>query len=287
MRAPTEFTARVVYAVAHTVVLGRECLRRAIQIEFVDRSVALASLAFTALVPLGVVTGSLLPSVGRRNLADSITDRFQLDADTAGLVHDLFAPPEDVRSATSAAGLLLLVVAALSFTRGLQRVYERSWQLPSLGVRGTPAGLKWLAGVVIFLAVFAGTRAWLTDLVGPVLDIAVALVTSALIWLVTPHTLLSRRVAWTDLVPTAVLTSVCMTTLSIGSVLYMPGAIADSAKQYGQIGVTISLVSWLVAVGFVLVGCAAVGAVLAERIDGRWDAQLRRMVPRLPRRHPQ
>lgn len=286
MRAPTEFTARVVYAVAHVVVLGRECLRRAIEIEFVDRSVALASLAFTALVPLGVVTGSVLPSVGRRNLADSITDRFKLDADTAGLVHDLFAPPEDVRSATSLLGLILLVVAALSFTRGLQRVYERSWRLPSLGVRGTPAGLKWLAGVVVFLLVFAGTRAWLTDIVGPALDIVIAFATSALIWLVTPHTLLSRRVAWTDLVPTAVITATCMTALSIGSVLYMPGAIADSARQFGQIGVTISLVSWLVAVGFVLVGCAAVGAVLAERIDGRWDAHLRRLVPRLPRRRP-
>jgi membrane protein len=247
----------------------RACFHRAIEIEFVDRSVALASLAFTAVIPLGVVTGSLLPSVGRRNFADSIVQRFELHDEPAALVRDLFAPPEDVRSAASLLSVILLVISVLSFTRGLQRVYERCWRLPARGVRGTPAGLLWVLEIVLFIAVFAGVRRWLIELGGDFTATVVALSFSFVIWLVTPRTLLGGRIDWYPLIPTAAVSAVAMTGLSIGSVLYMPGAIAESADRYGEIGVAIAMVSWLVAAGFALVGSAAIGAVIAER-RGMW-----------------
>jgi len=256
----------LVHTGAEAIDLGRDCVRRAIEIEFVDRSVALASLSFTALIPIGVVTGSILPTVGRRTLADSFIHRFRLRGDTAELVRSVFLPPEDVRSAVSVVGLVLVIVAALSFTRALQRVYERSWRLPALGVRGTPAGLQWLLGVILFLALFAGVRAFLVDLAGPIVGVVVALFFSGIIWLGTPFILLSRRIDWAALVPTAALTALSMTVLSTASVVYMPNAIHDAASTYGQIGVAIALLSWLVAAGFVLVCCAAVGAVVSERL---------------------
>jgi membrane protein len=258
---------RIGYLVTEVVDIVRLCLARAVEIELVDRAVALASLAFTALIPLGVVTGSVLPSVGSRDLADSFIHRFRLSGDTAELVRSLFAPPEDVRSAVSFIGLFLLVVSALSFTRAMQRVYERSWQLRSRGVRGTPAGLAWLAGVVVFLAFFAGIRAELVNATGDLVGVVVALAFSFAIWVLTPYTLLGRRVHWRALLPTSCLTAVAMTALNTGAIVYMPNAIHDSAARYGQIGVAIALVSFLVAVGFVLVTCAAVGAVLAERFE--------------------
>ena len=47
----------------------------------------------------------------------------------------------------------------------------------------------------------------------------------------------------------------------------MPRAVQESAECYGVIGIAFAMLSWLVAAGFVLVGSAAGGAVLAER---RW-----------------
>jgi membrane protein len=246
--------------------LARDCFGRAVEIEFVDRSVAIASLTFTAMIPLGVVADSVVPSVDRSTLTDWIVRKFRLTGDSADLIRSVFAPPEDVRRAVSWLGVVLVIVAALSFTRALQRVYERSWRLESLGVRGTPAGLAWLLGVVIFLSIFTGIRSTLVDWAGPVLGIGVAIGFSTLLWLLTPFILLSRRIPWRALVPSAALAAVAMTALSVASVIYMPTAIADSAARYGQIGVAIALVSWLVAVGFVLVISAAVGAVLAERL---------------------
>ncbi len=243
----------------------RACLQRLVELEFVDRAVALASLTFTALIPLGVVVGSAVPGINRNSFADSIVERFDLDDRTAQIVQQAFSPPPNVQSSLSGLGVFLLVVSALSFTRGLQRAYETAWRLPRLGLRATPSGLVWLAGIIAFLSIFGGLRSAIVDLSRPVVSVIVALTFSCAVWVFTPWVLLSRRVAWRALVPTAVLTAVGMTGLSIAGIIYMPRSIASSAGSYGTIGVAISLVSWFVSAGFILVGCAAVGAVIGER----------------------
>jgi membrane protein len=250
-----------------TPVLGflRRCLERVVELEFIERSIALASLTFTAMVPVGVVVSSTLPAVDRQSFSDSIVRRFDLDPQTAELVRAAFSAPDAVQSSISVLGILIIVGSALSFTRALQRVYERAWRLPSLGIRATPAGLVWLGGWIAFGAVFAGIRAAIVDTSRPVVSVIAALAFAGVLWLASPWILLSRRIAWRRLVPTALLTAVAMTVLSTASLVYMPRSIAESAASYGTIGVAISLVSWLVAAGFVLVGCAAVGAVIGER----------------------
>jgi membrane protein len=164
----------------------------------------------------------------------------------------------------SVVGVLLIIGSALSFTRAMQRVYERAWRLPSLGVRATPAGLAWLGFWIVFGAVFAGVRAAIVDTSRPVISVVAALTFAGVVWLASPWILLSRRIEWRRLVPTALLTATAMTVLSAGSLVYMPRSIAESAESYGTIGVAISLVSWLVAAGFVLVVCAAIGAVIGD-----------------------
>ncbi len=251
--------------VAAVAELVRACIARTIALEFVERAIALASLAFTALIPVGVVASAFVPGLDDDGLADSIVRRFHLDAQTASIVNSVFAPPEEVKQTVSVVGVVLLVGSALSFTRAMQRLYERAWRLPQLGVRATPAGLIWLAWVVAFVSIFGGVRSEIIASARPIVDVIVALTFAGIVWLATPWILLSRRVGWRPLLPTAVLTSVAMTALSIASTVYMPRSISDSAAHYGPIGVAIALVSWLVAAGFVLVVCAAVGAVLGER----------------------
>lgn len=243
--------------------LARACLERLVAIQFVDRSVALGSLAFTAMVPLLVIAAAYIP--GTDGLASALVDRFHLTGSTAALVRQVFAQPDDVRQSISWLGVVLLVVASLSFTRALQRVYEHAWRLDARGFRGTRAGLVWIGGIVLWSTIFAAARSWLLDLTGPVGSLVVLLAGNAALWLWSPWTLLARRVHWRRLLPTAVLTSVAMTVFSVGSVVYMPEAIDTSAAHYGSIGIAIALVSWLVGAGFTLTACAAVGAVLGEQ----------------------
>jgi membrane protein len=240
----------------------RAVLDRLVEIQWVDRSIALGSLAFTALVPLLVISAAYMP--GAEGLADELIDRFHLHGSTADLVRQAFAQPDDVKQSLSWLGLALLIGSALSFTRALQRVYERSWRLPARGWRGTKAGLKWIGGIVVWLTVFATARDWLLDQTGPLGTLIVLLVGDALLWLWSPWVLLAQRVHWHQLVPTALLMAVAMTGFSIGSVVYMPEAIGSSGEQYGSIGIAIALVSWLVGAGFAMTTCAAVGAVIGD-----------------------
>jgi len=251
--------------VTRAIALARACLERLVAIQFVDRSVALGSLAFTAIVPLLVIVSAFLP--GTTDLASELIDRFDLRGETAQLVRDVFAQPDAVRQSISWLGVLLLVAAALSFTRALQRVYEHAWGLEVRGLAGTRAGLIWIGGIVLWSTVFASARQWLLDLSGPLGSLTILLAGNAALWLWSPWVLLAGRVHWHRLVPTALLTSVAMTAISIGSVIYMPEAISRSATHYGPIGIAIALVSWLVGVGFALTVCAGVGAVFGGERD--------------------
>lgn len=263
--ARLEHAARRHARLAHVIALVRACLDRLVEIQFVDRSIALGSLGFTALVPLLVIASAFLP--GADGLANELVERFDLHGSTAQLVREVFAQPDAVRQSISWLGVALLVGASLSFTRGLQRVYERAWRLEARGLAGTKAGLIWIAGIVVWSTVFASARDSLLDLTGPLASLIVLLTGDAIVWLWSPWILLSRRVDWRRLVPTALLTAFAMTAISIGSVIYMPEAIGRSATHYGPIGIAIALVSWLVGIGFALTLCAGVGAVLG----GEWD----------------
>jgi membrane protein len=263
--ARLQHTARGHAHLARAVELTRACLDRLVEIQFVDRSVALGSLGFTALVPLLVIASAFLP--GTDGLANELINRFHLHGSTAELVREVFAQPDAVRQSISWLGVLLLVGAALSFTRGLQRVYERAWRLDARGLAGTRAGLIWIAGIVVWSTVFAAARDWLLDLTGSLAALTILLAGDAVLWLWSPWILLARRVDWRRLVPTALLTAVAMTAISIGSVIYMPEAIGRSATHYGPIGIAIALVSWLVGIGFALTVCAGVGAVLGGEVD--------------------
>lgn len=244
--------------------LGRAWLERLVSVQFVDRAVSLAALAFTAVIPLFIVYDAVAPTIDGRDFAADLVHRFELKGSAAESLRQALASPAEVRSSFSVLGVLLVVVSALSFARALQRLYELAFRLPALGgVRGTPSTLLWLAFIPGLLIVREVIDALFDGTVAIVLDLGFA----ATLWTVTPFLLLGRRLDWRPLLPTGVITALAMSVVSVGTVIWMPHTVAESAGRYGLIGVAFALLSWLVAVGFVLVGSAAAGAVMAEQ---RW-----------------
>jgi membrane protein len=248
--------------------LGRDWLVGFVQLQGFDRAVALAGQAFTALIPLLIVYSAVVSDATGKDFADQLIRIFELEGSAAASVKEVFAPASATESQVTVFGALLLVVSALSFTRGLQRLYQFAFDQPSLGLRAAKYGLIWLALVVALVTlrpVILGSVHGLTLLV---LSLAIA----AGLWLGTPFVLLARRVSWQRLVPTALLTGVGMTVLEIFSAIFMPRTVSESAEQFGAIGVAFALLSWLVAAGFVLVVAAAGGAVIDARLRARAPA---------------
>lgn len=249
---------------AGSVRLARLVAQRLVEIQGMDRAMALAGQAFAALLPLLIIVGAASRE-GGRDLTDRLITAFDLEGDTARTLRDSVADPAAVEESITALSVAFLVISGLSFTRALQRLYERAWRLDTLGVRGNSWGLLWLVGFSSYIAVFPAVRGRFDATTG----VAVALAASVLLWLLTPWVLLGRRLAWRRLVPQAALTATGITGLLAGSVLWMPRAVASSAGQFGFIGVGFALLSWLFAAGVVLVVCAAAGATLADARRGR------------------
>jgi uncharacterized BrkB/YihY/UPF0761 family membrane protein len=120
-----------------------------------DRAIALASGALTALIPLTIVTSAVTSQLGGKGTAERIIDRYELTGGGAEAVEDVFAPPSGTSTSLGIIGLLFLMVAVPSYTRGVQRLFEQTWELDPLSVRNTFNGLLWIGGLAPYL-VFSG-----------------------------------------------------------------------------------------------------------------------------------
>ena len=246
-------------AIGTVITTSRRSLERFVELQGMDRSMALAGQAFAALMPLLIVVGAASPAAGD-DLADSLIDRLDLTGEAADTLRAAVAAPADVYDSVSVTGALLLVISALSFTRALQRLYVQAWRLPPLGMKGNKWGLVWLAAFSVFWSVQPGV----VEIFDGAIAVTVTIATSSALWLFTPWILVGKAVSWRLLLPQALLTSVGLTTLAVASAIYLPRAVASAAGQFGFIGVAFALLSWLFLVAFVLVAAAALGATVAQ-----------------------
>jgi membrane protein len=259
---PVRFVQQLLFAPSGPL---RAWLERLATVQAVDRGAALGAQAFSALIPLMIVYASVVPLVDADNFADRLIHRFKLSGDAAETVREAVAPSSAVAHSVTVISFLLVIVSGLSFSRAAQRLYELSYQLPALGLRATPWQLLWLALIPVYVAV----RPLISGLAGGVWHVIGSLALGALCWLLTPYILLARRMSWPHLLPCAVLTTLGMSALGIGSVVYLPHAVSNASARYGTIGVAFALLSWLVLAGYVMVGCATMGAVALDWVKRR------------------
>jgi membrane protein len=245
-------------------IIGR-VWERLLEITFLETSVALAAKAFVALFPLLVVFAAVAPSFVRESIAEALRRRMGIDGDLAPLVQGTFGSPQQIRAATGVLGLLFLFFYATSFTSALQRVYLRAWRRPKRGaIKNYGRGLLWLVGLVVGISLVGSMRRIAVGAPETALTLAVAVTGSVVLWWWTAWMLLRSEVRWRPLLPGAVLTAVGMMGFAVWSQVWMPHVVRDNAAQFGFFGIALSLVSWLVGISFVIVGAAAINAVLVE-----------------------
>jgi membrane protein len=247
---------------------GTRSLRRFVDIEGAQHATVLAAQAFTSLIPFTVVAAALGP--GDEELSERIVDRFDLDGSAARSVRSLFNDAGEVESAVTWVSVTILVLSALSFTRAMQRMFERAYGQEPRGPKDIWRGFVWLAGFAAWLVVSAALRETIEDLGGAVLAVTLTGVTGFALWLATPMILLGR-LDWRRLVPGAASSAVLGALAGVASAIYVPVLMTWSADRYGLIGIAFSMQSWLLVVGFVAVVGAVVGAVVSELYGDRID----------------
>ncbi len=231
-----------------------------------DRAIALASSALTALIPLAIVSGAVLTRVGVKDVAERVIDRYELTGGGAEAVRDILSPAGGTSTHVGVIGALLLVVAVLSFTRAVQRLFEQTWELASLSVRNTLNDLRWAAALTAFLLASGGIHAVIgrgrLELVASLLVLPLTAV--FLTW--SGWILSAKRIDWPSFLPFGVIASILTAIYSVGATVYVPHLFSTYATRYGVIGAVFAMISALFCVTVILVGSAALGREVGDEL---------------------
>ena len=239
---------------------------RMLEIEFVDRSVALAGKAFVSFFPLVIVIAAFMPDRVRSSILTTVTSRLGVRGDALATTQEAFASTDDIRRATGFLGLVLAIFFATSFTTALQRIYVRAWRRPHRrGVGAYGRSVVWLLAMLASMAVLGVLRGVLGgSAAGTGVFAVVSLTATSGLWWFSAWFLLLGDVRPRVLVPTGVITALALGAYAVSATVWMPELVRSNEEQFGFFGVALSLVTWFSGAAIcVLVGACA-GPVLAE-----------------------
>jgi membrane protein len=238
---------------------------RMLEIEFVDRSIALAGKAFVSFFPLVIVIASFLPKDLRASVITTLTNRLGFRGHALASARQAFTTSDDVREATGVLGLVLTIFFATSFTTAVQRVYFRAWRRPHRGGSGKYwKGISWLLAIVAYMALIGALRDVFGDGLGLVPFAIAAVAASTGLWWFTAWFLLLGDVRARVLLPTGLITGIALSAFAVSATIWMPKVLTSQESQFGIFGVALALVTWFSgAATCILIGACA-GPVFAE-----------------------
>ena len=241
---------------------GAEALtQRLVALDLINRGLLFAASLLLLTFPFLII----LDALGSRSAVTGFSRRLGLNHQAAVDVSNLFAPTSSTTGAVTGAGYVIFILSGIATATVLQNLYEAVFDLKPTGIKETPRRVAWLALLICasLLAGWAGPQ--LRGSAGPIALAIVGLVALTLFWWLTMLILLGGRVWWRELFSAAVATAVFWLGMEIVFAFTFSGMVTSNQKEYGAIGVVFALMTWLIAIGVVIILGAAVGAFWRER----------------------
>jgi uncharacterized BrkB/YihY/UPF0761 family membrane protein len=238
-------------------------------VELFDRAMTLAAQVFTSILPILIVAGSLR---GRLNPeADSaLAENLGLDARTAQLVQQSLPSEVDVVSATGVFGALLLIIAATSFARALERCFRKIWRTSKVGIRFAWRWVVAIVAIVIGITLVVATRNVVEGTGAmPVLEFVAEAAIWCVLWWIASWVVINRSVSLRALLPGSVLAGIGFAGAALVGRVFLPPTLAASANQFGVLGLAFSYIGWLFVLMFVLLVAVTIGRIIHLAVIGR------------------
>ena len=235
----------------------------------VDRGMTLAAHVFTSILPILIVAGALRASLDPQS-GPLIAEHLGLDEATAQILQDSLPGGAQELRVTGIAGVVLLVIAATSFARALERSLRTIWRTPAVSIRFAWRWLAALMTVIIGLALIVATRTVLVD-DSPILAIEFVLeiVLWGALWWIASWVVVNRRVSLRELLPGSVLAGLGFAIAGMVGRVVLPPLLADSANRYGVLGMAFTYIGWLLVLACILLIAATAGRVVHLTSTGR------------------
>ena len=229
--------------------------------DFINRGLLFAATLLLCFFPFLIVANALTG----RSTVDTLARHLGLNQQAAADVGQLFTSSSATSSAVTGTAWVFFILGGIAAASAVQELYERAFDLDRRGLRDTPRRLIWLAAMVGCSALAGWAGPLVHDAGGPVLLAILGLAVLTGFWWFTVWFLLAGRMSWRELFPAALATAVCWLGMEVVfSIIFSSTVISDDDK-YGPIGVVFALMSWLIAIGVVIILGAVVGVVWRER----------------------
>ena len=243
--------------------------RRLGAMEVINRGMVFAATLLLCLFPFLIVVSAL----AGRPVVNTLTRYTGLNSQAAADVAHLFASSAATSSAVvGTASMVFFVFGGIAAVTALQEIYERAFDLPHRGMKDVPHRLAWLA-VLIGASLLTGWAGpGLRHAGGPALLAAAGLVWATGFWWLTMRILLAGRISWRALFPAACATGVLYVAMEAVFSLFFSAMVISDDTKYGPIGIIFALLSYLIAIGVVVILGAVVGLAWHERSSGKSEA---------------
>ena len=205
-------------------------------------------------------------------MAREVTRQTGLNSQAAADIGHLFASSAaTTRAVVGTTTMVFFVFGGIFAAAALQQIYEQAFDLPHRRIKDLPHRLAWLA----WLAVLIGASL-LSGWAGPGLRHAgglallavTGLVCATGFWWLTMQILLAGRISWRALFPAACATGVLYLAMQAVFSLVFSAMVISSEHTYGPIGTIFAVLSYLIAIGVVVILGAVAGRAWHERSPG-------------------
>jgi hypothetical protein len=160
------------------------------------------------------------------------------------------------------------VFGGIAAAAALQVIYEQAFDMPHRRIKDLPHRLAWLA-VLIGASLLSGWAGpGLRHAGGPVLLAVAGLVWATGFWWLTMRILLAGRISWRALFPAACVTGVLYVAMQTVFSLVFSAMVISDEHTYGPIGTIFALLSYLIAIGVVVILGVVAGRAWHERSPG-------------------
>jgi membrane protein len=230
-------------------------------LDFINQAMQFAGLLLVTFLPFLIVVSSL----AGHNAATTLGRHMGLNRQATAIVAKVLNPASKTAAVLDIRGIIFAVLGGIGTAATLQAIYERIYNLPSRGMKDFHRQLMWIVAV-LGVSTLAG---WALPEVravsfGPILLGVTGFALELVFWWFTMWLLVSRRVPWRGLLQPAIATSAFWTGLGVFSKFYFSSTIIGDYHEYGSLGVAFAIMSWLIAVGVVIILGAVVGIIWQE-----------------------